>query len=256
MSTLSQRDVHHILARIPKDVVQLLRDDPRVFIAGGIIRALIGGEDPADIDLFGPGLVELQTVANKLMTIRLGKGEHPTMSATANAITILTPGRLPVQLITRWAYTTAQQVSDSFDFTICQAAIYYKPPVKGTPINPGGIPTPAVPGEFLSVCSHRFYEDLAARRLVYTAPQRDEDAGGSMLRVIKYLKRGYNIQVDSLAAVCARLFRGMWTQDDHWKDEGQRTIMLQQILRAVDPLMMIDGIELGEDDHHPPQRIA
>ena len=50
-----------------------------------------------------------------------------------------------------------------------------------------------------------FYSDLAAKRLVYRAPQRNEDAGGSILRVLKFYQRGFRIPLDSLGAVIARL---------------------------------------------------
>ena len=48
-------------------------------------------------------------------------------------------------------------------------------------------------GEYVGLCNIRFYPDLAARRLVYTSPLRNEDAGGSILRVLKFYQRGYRI---------------------------------------------------------------
>ena len=47
-------------------------------------------------------------------------------------------------------------------------------------------------GMFLAEHIDEFYPDLAARRLVYTAPVRDEEAGGSLLRVRKFIERKDN----------------------------------------------------------------
>lgn len=241
MKQLSARDVHSVLCRIPADVVAQMRRDPRVFIAGGIIRALIGGEEPADIDMWGPNKDVLELAATHLEKGRLERKENVRTHRTANAITLLTQGRLPVQFVFRWEFDSPVDCAESFDFSICSVAIWYSAEDK----------------KFHSTCHDSFYEDLAAKRLVYLAPKRDEDAGGSMLRVLKYLRRGYNIQVDSLGAVCSRLFKGLWLADDNYKDEAQRTIMLTQLLRAVDPLLMIDGIEMGpEDEHANPERVA
>src|SRR3546814_3214275 len=88
---------------------------------------------------------------------------------------------MTIQFITRWTFPRAADLWASFDFTVCQAAVWRTPD-----------------GHWCSTCIDRFYVDLAARRLVYTSPVRDEEASGSMLRVIKYVKRGYSIQVDSL----------------------------------------------------------
>lgn len=240
MNQLLQKDVHHILSRIPKDVVQLLRDDPRLMIGGGIIRAIVAQEKPNDIDFFGSDKDELKRTAEKLVNQRVAKGEASKMHTTDNAITVFSPGRLPVQFITRWVFAEAVQCLESFDFTVCQAVICFDP----------------IDKHFKASCSESFYPDLAARRLVYTSPRREEEPGGSLLRVIKYVRRGYSIQVLSLGAVCSRLFTGIRADSRAMDDEAHRSQVIGGLLRAVDPLLVIDGIEIGEDDHHSPERVA
>lgn len=242
MGTLLDRDMHHILGRVPKDVVALLRADPRLFMAGGIIRAIIAGETPADIDLFGASKELLLSTAASFCQSRNDKKELTRTHKSDNAVTVLTNGRLPVQFITRWVFETAEPLVASFDFTICQAVIGFDPLQK----------------RFYSLCSDQFYPDLAARRLTYTAPKRDEEVGGSMLRVIKYTKRGYTIQVKSLGAVVARLCSGIRKDERPWVDEDRKQmseeerdgIIIGGLLREVDPLLVIDGMELGEDEQH------
>ena len=122
MRELSKKDIHLVLSRIPKDVVSLMRDDPRLCIAGGIIRALIGQEIPSDIDMFGPSKEVLDATADKLAEARKERGEHSRKHSTGNAITLTASGRLPVQLITRWTFSDPKDVVTSFDFTICLLA--------------------------------------------------------------------------------------------------------------------------------------
>lgn len=221
---LTDNDVKFIVSRLPSDVRKLLKDNAgRLFLAGGYIRATIANEEPSDIDLFGDNKTFLDGVSQKFADNRQGARTHKTH----NAITVLTPERMPVQFITRWTYPTAGGVAASFDFTVCSAVIWYKD------------------GVWDSLCHDRFYQDLAARRLHYLAPIREEEVGGSMLRVIKYLKRGYVIQVDSLGAVIARLTTAV--REGTPAEDAAKVIT--GLLRAVDPSVSMDEIELaGEDE--------
>ena len=88
-----------------------------------------------------------------------------------------------------------------------------------------------------SLVSPSFYPDLAAKRLVYTSPCRDEAPGGSFLRVRKFLSRGYNIQVLSLAGVLARIFLAV--RD---KSGVEPRAVIAGILREVDPLVVCDDL--------------
>lgn len=226
---LTSTDLRYVVQRLPRDVRDLLTEHQgKLFLGGGFIRATVAGETPSDIDLFGPDKDLLDSIANILLSRRaVGSKIH----RTKNAVTLLTPDRLPVQFITRWTFDTAQKLVQSFDFTVCQAAIWRS----GKQSN----------SAWRSATGAGFYVDLAGRRLVYTSPVRDEEAGGSMLRVIKYVKRGYSIQVSSLGAVIARL------ADKVDRSTGMETgQVITGILREVDPLLVVDGFEVV-DDHEP-----
>src|SRR5690606_28838049 len=106
------------IERLPRDIRNLLTDYPqRLFVGGGFVRASIAGEEPSDIDLFGQDKAQVKKIAEKLCSLREGSTFHES----ENAITILTPNRLPIQFITRWTFKNARDLVNSFDFTVCQA---------------------------------------------------------------------------------------------------------------------------------------
>ena len=145
----------------------------------------------------------------------------------------------------------------SFDFTIARAAIWWAS--TGTLVdNVAKTETPQ--GVWRSTCDERFYPDLAARRLVYCSPVRIEEAGGSLLRVLKFYQRGYNIPMDSLGAVLARItdsidFRKIEAGGDlePAREEERLAKVITGLLREVDPLIDPDHIShlashKGSDD--------
>jgi hypothetical protein len=224
MRQLSPSDLNFVLSRCPKDIVKLLRENT-LYLAGGFIRETIAGNKPVDIDLFGADTTTLRTVA---LDLAISRGVKPF--TTKNAVTVISHPRLPVQFITRWVFDNAEQTATSFDFTVCQAVVWYDP----------------VSACFMSQVHDAFYADLAARRLVYTYPNRDEDAGGSMLRVIKFIRRGYVIQAPSLGGVIARIAMkvrggGMVSTE---QDFG---LVVAGLLREVDPLTIVDGVDLLDE---------
>jgi hypothetical protein len=228
---LSKSDLNFVLSRCPKDIVKLLKENTgTVFLAGGFIRATIAGEKVSDIDLLGDNADHLLSLAKDLSLSRKGR-----YFQTKNAITILAPPRIPVQLVTRWLFNDPQKLIESFDFTVCQSVVWA---TKVLNIDP-----PVY--KFHSLISDQFYADLAARRLVYTFPSRDEDAGGSMMRVLKFLKKGYNIQAGSLAGVIARLAAKL----DFKREPEEKWIaqVLTGLLREVDPLTVVDGVDFVDE---------
>ena len=221
MQYLRPQDLQFVVRRLPRDVREQMERYP-LFIGGGYIRETIAGVKPNDIDIFGPS-ADVLGMAAELLAQKRGGRSHKT----DNACTVLAPPRVPVQYITRWMYGDAEAVCQSFDFTVCQAVVYRKA------------------GLWCSVIADDFYADLAARRLVYTQPQREEAAGGSMLRVRKFLARGYNIQAQSLAGVIARVAGGV--EDFARLSEAQRAFAITGLLHEVDPLLVIDDIEPVND---------
>lgn len=227
MSRLTQNDVHYCLSRLPKDLVTLMKERD-LLLAGGFIRETISGGKVKDIDFFGHDKKGLEMAAMSLALSRKGA----RMFSTDNAFTVLSPPRLPVQFITRWLTTNGNEdYLKNFDFTVCQAGIWWDHDTR----------------EWTSGCHEDFYADLAAKRLVYTFPQRDEEVGGSMIRMKKFMKRGYDIQIWSLAGITARLMQGVRkVESPQYEDEKWLTTILTSLLREVDPLTVVDGVEVPE----------
>lgn len=194
MTQLVPIDLHHAVTRLPPIVRGILQFNPnRSFLAGGYIRSRITGEKVSDIDLFSSSKEEAKALAeHALCAFQAAHGppnKHEIWE-TENAFSI--KGSHPfVQFIHRWTFEDPVSAIDSFDFTIAKAAIWYDGKA------------------WLSVCHPHYYADLAAKRLLYCSPVREEEAGGSLLRVLKFYQRGYRIPLDSLAAVLARMESGI-----------------------------------------------
>lgn len=212
---LERYDLQWCLRLCPNEILELLKKHPKgLVVAGGYVRDTITREKPHDIDLFAA----TKELAKAYAEEYAGGNRCVT---TDNAYTVLGKGRMVAQFIHRWAYPTPEALLGSFDFTVAAAAFWHS----GT--------------AWESLCHPKFYPDLAARRLVYTAPARIEEAGGSMLRVLKFNQRGYRVPLDSLGAVVARLVGGVdmailqrWGTAER---EAQMGKVLCGLLREVDP---------------------
>jgi len=221
--SLHPNDLQFVVARIPKDIRKMMMSH-QIYLGGGFIRETIAGSKPNDIDLFGATTDVLDLAAQVLCGEREGR-----IVRTENATTVISGTRMPVQFIRRWLFNVPGEVIDSFDFTVCQAVIWH------------------AGGQWFSTIGDDFYRDLAARRLVYTHPQRNEDAGGSLLRVRKFIARGYSIQAYSLAGVVARLVMAVRQDSKHASDEIGLTRVMTGLLREVDPLIIVDGTDVVDE---------
>jgi hypothetical protein len=232
MTSLKENDLNYIVRHIPKDLRKLMMDhsgDAGIRIGGGFIRSIIAGEKISDIDVFGSSRDQLKIVSGTLAYER-----NCVPHESQNAYTLLSPPRWPVQFIFRWTFDSPDLCMASFDFTIAQSVIWYdndKQP------------------HWQSICHDNFYSDLAAHRLVYTFPQRIEDAGGSIMRVRKFLSKGYNIQPESFAGVISRVCMGVDQVAKSVPGESFLSKLVQSLLIEVDPLVIVDGMELICDDN-------
>lgn len=216
MDALQWDDVAWAVRRLPFIVRSLLqRHGVKLFLAGGYLRAVIAGERVNDIDLFAPSKDYAEACAKELAAGDPKKKPRRLLE-TENAYTVFCKP-FPMQFIHRWTFDRPEDALASFDFTVAQAAIWWDAT------------------SWHSLCGPRFYADLAAKRLVYTKPQRDEAPGGSMLRVLKFYQRGYRIPLDSLGAVIARLAGGVKQFSGH--DSAVIAPLLTGLLREVDPLI-------------------
>ncbi len=231
MTELTKNDLRRVVNSLPKDVKGILATTNKVYLGGGFIRDTIAGNPVSDIDLFTSGLSTAECCAGILKNGREGSRIHKS----PNAITLLTVGRTPIQFITRWLYDDPLELAKSFDFTVCQAVVWNAEGLWRSDIHPD------------------FYSDLAAKRLTYTFPARNEDAGGSMLRVRKFLNKGYNIQPGSLAGVMARVFSRieftkLGRSPDSWDYEEAIAKVISGLLLEVDPMNVVDGIDVMEKE--------
>lgn len=189
---LLDTDLHYCLRRLPKVVKDILiREASKVFVAGGFIRSCIANEKVNDIDLF---VADDATAERVRMFILSSETIQEKTFVTKWAVTIKVKG-VAIQIITRWKYSDPLACINDFDFTIAQCLIYHK---QNGPL-----------ASWESHVAPRFYADLAARRLHYTAPKRIEEVGGSILRMLKFYQRGYRVDLPSLGALCARLHSGV-----------------------------------------------
>lgn len=222
MKTLLQEDLVWCLRRLPKNVFNLMKQEKdSVMLAGGFIRCCVANEKMTDVDLFVKRKEDAELYSRRL-TEKSGY-----FVRTDNAYTII--GKKPtVQFIHRWTFQNSADIIPSFDFTIARATIWFD-----------GV-------RWQSLCDDRYYADLAAKRLVYCSPIRIEEAGGSMLRVLKFYQKGYRIPLDSLGAVIARLNFGIKPESFATEDEKQMDKVLTGLLREVDP-----NIDPNHQSHLP-----
>ena len=217
---LDLQDLRWAVLRLPSTVKTIMKDPAwmgKMFVGGGYLRSTVSNEPINDIDIFVQSKQDAEHLA-----LLLAKSKSDIYN-TDNAHTIKSKPTL--QIIHRWVFDKPEDVSNSFDFTICCAVIYYDGK------------------NFDSFCDDRFYIDLAAKRLVYRRPIRNEDAGGSMLRVLKYYQKGYRIPLDSMGYVIARLISGIDFQRINMTDEESIGKIISGLLREVDP--EIDPLHLS-----------
>lgn len=212
MNTLAPHDLLWCVRRLPRSVVALCKAHPgAVFVAGGYVRSRVSNEPVNDVDLFVSAPAHAETFA-----LEIAGGDATRLHKTDNAVSV--KGTRPmVQIIHRWTFATPKDALASFDFTIAAAAFWWDG------------------AHWQSACDPAYYADLAGKRLAYRSPARNEDAGGSMLRVLKFYQRGYRIPLDSLGAVMARLVSGVSREDRASWDQAQWAKVLTGLLREVDP---------------------
>lgn len=220
MTQLSHHDLLQCVRRLPVQVRNLLKERPDLMVAGGYIRACVAGEKVSDIDIMCPSK-DAGAACALLLSKAAGDAK---IHKTDNALTVkLRP--VPAQFITRWTFATPKDALASFDFTIACSAFWWDGK------------------KWCSATHPEFYADLAAKRLVYLAPVREEEAGGSMLRILKFYQRGYRIPLDSLGAVMARMVKELnFKHLEDFAHEARVGKVLTGLLREVDPNIDPDHI--------------
>jgi hypothetical protein len=173
-----------IVAALPTEIRELaISEGPNILIAGGFCRDVMTGAEPKDIDIFS---VSSQAMHNAIHNFDWT--EHYTARLTANAKSFIHDDDGPdVQFISRVYYADHFEAVKSFDFSICQVGVFY------------------IPGKgWEGICTVEYMEDLPEFKMRYTAPERDEDPGASLLRMVKFVSRGYKIAEADIARVMGR----------------------------------------------------
>jgi len=233
---LDYQDLRWALVRLPKNLKTIMEQKEwheNIFVGGGYLRSIVSGEKINDVDVFVKSEKDAELLAHKLAV------DKKDIYKTDNAYTVR--GKMTIQIIHRWLFEKPEDVSNSFDFTICCAVIF----CNGTPnhFDQETGEKEKIQIEWSSYCDDRFYVDLASKRLIYRCPVRNEDAGGSMLRVLKYYQKGYRIPLDSLGAVIARLTKSLDCNKIDITNEDAVAKVITGLLREVDP--NIDPLHLS-----------
>ena len=229
LDMLDSGDVAHCARMLPAPVKALMEKfGPSLMLGGGFLRATIAGETVSDIDIFSCSAAKAEEAMTALLAVL--KRPNEDVYRTDNALS-LSPGkglRVPIQFITRWTFESAEKLVGSFDFTVACAAIYYLNSLNS----------------WFGVCDPRFYRDLAAKRLVYRSPERNEEAGGSLLRAFKFARRGYKIDLGSIAGLVARLTSKI--EGIESLSEARLKDVVRGLLMEVDPNAIDPGIDDAE----------
>lgn len=188
---LRQDDLDLCLKGLPETVLEHTLKAHKCCVAGGYIRDTVFQiERPKDIDIFTDSEASARLIASRLCDraqyCRLN-GMDKRVVETGRALSVVNAYKGPApQVIFKWVFEDMSKVIDAFDFTCCQAAFWWD-------------------GEkFVSRCAPTFYSDNELERLVYTAP-KGNDAVGSVLRLLKLYRRGFDIDQNNLALVLASL---------------------------------------------------
>lgn len=218
LRTISPENVQYLVEKIPLgvlSVLQKLKWQNNAFIAGGFLRQPFDGVPVSDLDIWvsqGAGYADMMRDELRRVFPRA------TVVETEFAYTFHGKGmKLPVQVIHRWRFNTPAEVVAHFDFTCCAAAMW----LSGT-------------GQWLAVADDAFAHDCMYQKLVYRVPKlaKAEDVAGSLLRMCKYLRKGYSMPPEDLAALIVRFNLAMI----HEKKHPMKIMDVIDVLREVDPL--------------------
>lgn len=217
---LNRQDIDWAIRRMPAAVRELLKKNARrACVAGGFLRSCIANEAINDVDIFAANKDHARAMAAELSVAMAFPGRPAIkVHVTDNAYTVLAKGITP-QIIHRWTFEDVMDVTPTFDFTIACAMVFWCDRLN----------------RWEGFCAPTFYQDLAAKRLVYRAPEREEEPGGSMLRVLKFYQRGYRIPLDSLARVMARCCKDIYMADGEEIVSKIITGRLVEVDPVIDP---------------------
>jgi hypothetical protein len=174
-------------------------------VAGGAIRAIFANEQICDIDLY---LADFHEIA--LARTILENSGFVEIFKTENAIT-MSNGKDKVQIITKPEFVglTNQEIFESFDFTVCMGIL-------------------DLATQEFDFCKS-FFLDLSSKNLAYNV--KGKYPISSLIRVQKYIKKGYYISGIELLKIALRIHKLELDNYSVLKDQlnGVDTILLQPL---------------------------
>jgi hypothetical protein len=195
--------VANITKQLPEDVTKLLQHiGSGICVAGGFCRDAFLGESPKDVDIFG---TSEKVIRETIEWFSWNNTEYEPEVITANSRTFKPKYDhevQPVQFVTRSWYPTHAELIESFDWSVCQCAVFWS----------------QLSEKFEGICTKGFGEDIQAGKLHYTAPERDEDPGASILRMVKLTHRGFKPTEESIARAIGRFAAELVKQETHLDD--------------------------------------
>lgn len=199
-----------IVKALPPEVRDLLMDcGEHLCVAGGFCRDILAGRDPKDIDVFG---VSKRVMDDTIDTF--GWENTWNRKQTANAVTFEPffpkDGEIPVQFVTRVYYESHEDLINSFDFSVCQIGVYFDGK------------------QWIGLCSEQCWKDIPLQKATYMDPDRDEDPGGSLLRMVKFAGKGYKIGETDVANVVGRFYSNL-----SGEPKSDATARVKQCFRRV-----------------------
>lgn len=204
---LTAQEIERVMARLPLEVARLLMNaNGGLVLAGGCIRDVLDNKEPKDIDLFA-----CNKISAEYAHTHLRKRAFKESVVTKNAFTVFgaTPLDPCMQIIFSQPFQAPYEVMETFDFEVCKASIWYD-----------AIQT----YNWASRISPRFREDLRDHRLTY-CPKKPIDGGDSLLRVLKFYSRGYEINYLSLAQIMLSTIEGAGLGVDAHPDDATHALM-------------------------------
>lgn len=213
---------------LPKCVRDALIAFPNdLILAGGFLRTVSCGERPySDHDLFlteSGKKFESHVVSFLGQQVPLGE-PAPTWHVTPRAVTARING-VVVQLVLGWNPKDPMDLIRQFDLTTSKAALWYAESNKH-----------AIRG----VCSQSFLRDISQRAIVY---EIGADPVSSIIRITKFLRRGFTISsralADYIAACCEQIGSSGSVLDT------QRKILRAIVLRDPSPEMVSGLLDEG-----------
>ena len=176
---LSDTIIANVLEQLPESIISLM-EQYNIVLAGGFIRAVVAKEPPRDIDIFvmEPTEQERKQVAKQVIREVWDQPVH----ASLYAFTAEPSGMPPVQLVHYWPVDTPEDLLDRFDFTICEAAMWFD----------GSFPMP------VGICSSMFMDDSYSKTIRYADPIREPgelNVADSIKRAFRFRDRGYTLPI-------------------------------------------------------------